>query len=185
MANLGFFDSTKVAPQQDFAPIPSGEYVAQIVDSEMKATKDNRGQYLALTYSIIDGPYKGRLLWARLNLDNANQQTVQIAQQQLSAICHACNVASINDSVQLHNRPHVVRVEFVPAGKDRRGNQRDRDSNEIRAWKKLDGQAPVGASAAPLTQQAPAQNAAQAAAAAPAQPAVSAGGRPAWAKPAA
>ncbi|MCQ4165107.1 DUF669 domain-containing protein [Tahibacter harae] len=185
MANIGFFDPSTVPPQQDFTPIPAGEYVAQIVDSEMKATKTNNGQYLNLTYSVLDGPYKGRLLWTRLNLDNPSAQTVQIAQQQLAAILHAVGLGPINDSAQLHHKPHLIRVEFVPAGRDRKGNIRERDSNEIRGWKKLEGQAPAGAGAQaqqqmPLQHQQPTQN--QVPQQQPPQPAVSAGGRPAWAR---
>ena len=36
----------------------------------MKATKAGTGQYLQLGFQILDGPHKGRKLWARLNLDN-------------------------------------------------------------------------------------------------------------------
>ena len=37
------------------------------------------GSYLNLTFEILDGNYKGRKVWSRLNLDNPNQQAVQIA----------------------------------------------------------------------------------------------------------
>ena len=138
-------------PQEDFGPIPAGEYPAQIIDSEMRATASNAGQYLSLTHQIIDGPYKGRLVWARLNLDNPNAQTVEIANRQLSAICHAAGILQVTDSVQLHHRPLVIRVEFVPAGTDRRGRTRDRDSNEIKGWKKLEGAVPAAPAQAAAT----------------------------------
>lgn len=148
MANLGFFNAAEVPPQQDYSPIPAGEYPAQIIDSNMKATASNNGQYLELTHQIIDGPYKGRNVWARLNLDNPNAQTVQIAQQQLSSICHAIGVLKPGDSTALHNKPMVIRVEFIAAGSvDKRGRTRDRDTNEIKAWKKLEGNAPAAPSA--------------------------------------
>ena len=35
-------------------------------------TKNGGGSYLQLTFQVLDGPYKGRLLWARLNLTNSN-----------------------------------------------------------------------------------------------------------------
>ena len=34
---------------------------------------------VGLTLQVIDGPYKGRMLWARLNLENPNSTAVQIA----------------------------------------------------------------------------------------------------------
>src|SRR5574337_281755 len=104
MAFLGNYVDPNAPAAQDFAPVPSGEYPAIITDSDMKPTKKNDGQYLELTYQIIDGPYKGRLVWGRLNLDNPNAQAVAIAQGQLNAIVAACGItAAMSDSQQLHN----------------------------------------------------------------------------------
>lgn len=140
MSNLGgVFDASQVAPDSGRDPIPSGEYVCCIVDSAMRPTKDNSGKYLELVHEIMDGPMKGRKVWARLNLVNVNQQTVNISQAQLSAICHAAGVLQITDSQQLHNRPMLVRVEFVRAD----GKKRTTDSNEVRGWKAINGAAPA------------------------------------------
>lgn len=140
MAFLGQqFDATQVDTEQDFTPLPSGEYPAIIIDSEMKPTKNGNGQYLELTYQVIDGPLKGRLVWERLNLDNPSVKAVEIAQRSLSSICHATGVMQVQDSQQLHNRPLVIRVEFVKAD----GQKRTSDTNEVKAHKKLDGAVPV------------------------------------------
>lgn len=160
MANLGFaFDPTAV-PESDFAAIPSGEYPAVIVDSDMKPTKSGTGKYLELAHQIIDGPYKGKKVWARLNLVNSNATAVQIAQQHLAELQRAIGlVQTISDSQLLHNRPCVIRVEFVPADA---AKGRKNDTNEIKAWKSISGATPM--SAAPTM---PAANAAPAATAAP------------------
>ena len=90
MANLGTtFDATSIEPAKAFEVLPPGQYPAQIVDSETRVTKDGNGQYLWLEIDMLDGPYKGRKLFDRLNLINANPTTVEIAQRTLSAICHA------------------------------------------------------------------------------------------------
>jgi hypothetical protein len=111
MANLNEFDATQVDPAADFEPLPAGKYVAVITDSEMKATKSGTGHYLELTFQVVDGPHKGRLLWSRLNLDNPNAMTVQIAQGELSAICHAVGVLKPKDSIELQNLPLQVTVK--------------------------------------------------------------------------
>lgn len=149
----GTFDATQVDPAQDFTPLPSGEYPAIITDSEMKPTKSGNGQYLDLTYQVTDGPMKGRLVWERLNLDNPNAKAVEIAQRSLSSLCHAVGVLQVQDSQQLHNRPLVIRVEFVPAGP-----KNNRDGNEVKAHKKLEGAAQTQPIAPAATQhvQAPA-----------------------------
>ncbi len=161
------FDARNVQPQADIAPLPSGEYPAMIVDSIMKTTKDGSGQYLELTHEVIDGPMRGRKFWARLNLVNKSAQTVQIAQQQLSAICHATGKLTVQDSSELHNVPMLVRVEYRAADPNKAGS---RDGNECKAWKPLTG----GVAAAPAPAFAP-----------PAPVATAAGAPPPWARPAA
>ena len=96
MANLNGFNAATVEPSQDFDPIPAGKYLAVITDSEMKPTKSGTGQYLQLSLQILEGPYKGRYVWARLNLHNPNPTTVKIARQELSAICRGCGVDAAN-----------------------------------------------------------------------------------------
>ena len=110
MANLRGFDATQVEPSTTFDPIPAGKYLAAIIESNMKPTKSGKGQYLELTFQILEGDFKGRKVWARLNLDNPNAQTVKIARGELSAICRAVGVMAPNDSTDLHNLPLVVTV---------------------------------------------------------------------------
>jgi hypothetical protein len=104
------FNANQVEPAADFEPIPAGKYVAVITASEMKPTKSGSGSYLELTFQIVEGEYKGRLLWERLNLDNPNPLTVKIARGELSAICRAVGVMEPRDSLELHNLPLVVSV---------------------------------------------------------------------------
>jgi hypothetical protein len=111
MANLNGFDANSVNPATDFEPLPAGKYLAIITDSEMKPTKSGSGNYLELSFQVIDGPFKGRMLWSRLNLDNPSTQAVQIAQGELSAICRAVGVMQPKDSLELHNLPLLVTVK--------------------------------------------------------------------------
>ena len=111
MANLHGFNASNVDPAVDFEPIPAGRYLAIITDSGMKPTKNGSGSFLELTFQVIDGPYKNRLLWARLNLDNPNKQAMEIARAQLSAVCRAVGVMQPKDSLELHNLPLQVTVK--------------------------------------------------------------------------
>ena len=76
MANLNGFNANEVEPAGSFEPIPAGKYPAAITESEMKPTKNGSGSYLQLTFTVTDGPYKNRVLWARLNLNNPNATAV-------------------------------------------------------------------------------------------------------------
>ena len=110
MVNLSGFDANQVEPSTVFDPIPAGKYLAAIIESSMKPTKSGKGQYLELTFQILEGDFKGRKVWARLNLDNPNAQTVKIARGELSAICRAVGVMAPNDSTDLHNLPVIIGV---------------------------------------------------------------------------
>jgi hypothetical protein len=110
MGNLDGFDANNVEPQTGFEPIPVGKYPAIITESEMKATKSGEGEYLQLTFEVVGEQYKGRRLWARLNLKNKNETAVKIAQAELSAICRAVGVMTPSDSSQLHNIPLQIDV---------------------------------------------------------------------------
>lgn len=88
MAQIAF-DASGVEPAAPLELLPPGKYVAQIVQSEMQPTKLGDGQMLCLELDILEGPHRGRKLWDRLNLVNRSQQTMEIAQRTLSAICHA------------------------------------------------------------------------------------------------
>jgi hypothetical protein len=136
MANLAGFDANRVEPSTDFDPLPAGKYLAVITDSEMKPNKAGTGHFLQLTFQIMEGPFKNRLLWARLNLDNPNATAVQIARAELSAICRAVGVLAPNDSVELHNLPLVITV------KCKKRTDTDEITNEVKGYAKKDAPQP-------------------------------------------
>lgn len=110
MADLSGFNPAEHEPLPDFTPLPKGDYVCTITESERRATNAGTGHYLLLVVEVIDGQYAGRKLFDRLNIWNPNEQAVAIAKRTLSSICNAVGVTSINDSSDLHNRPLKVTV---------------------------------------------------------------------------
>lgn len=115
MASFGqTFDASSVEPSSSYDVLPPGKYLGQIVASEMRATKDGHGQYLYLEVDILDGQYAGRKLFDRLNLVNANTDTVQIAQRTLSSICRAVGKMQVSNSEQLHLIPMTLDVRVRP-----------------------------------------------------------------------
>lgn len=104
------FNANEVDPNFAFEAIPAGKYLAIITESEEKPTKSGTGKYLQFTFQIIEGEFKDRLVWTRLNLDNPTPKTVRIARAELSAICRAVGVPAPKDPVELHNIPLVITV---------------------------------------------------------------------------
>ena len=154
------FDATSVEPTTAQELLPAGKYRAQIVESEMRVTKNGMGQFLWLMLDILDGEYKGRKIFDQLNLVNRNEQTVEIAQRTLSAICHAVGQVHVSDSEQLHFKPLAVTLKVEPAGNDKYGVYRE-------ARNKVAGYSAANAGAASGTALRPAAPGPRPAAAAP------------------
>jgi hypothetical protein len=132
MADLRGFDAQTVEPNDSFDPIPNGDYLCIITASEMKPTKAGDGAYLELELQVIEGPYQGRKLWDRLNLNNANETAVKIAKGTLSAICRAVGVLQPKDSCELHDLPLLVKVAC------KKRDDTDELTNVIKSYKKRD-----------------------------------------------
>lgn len=148
MAYIGIFDANTVAPATEYQALPSGEYLMAVTESEMKETKGGTGQYLQMTFTVLNAAVQehlGRKVFVRLNLINANQTAVDIAQRELSAICHAVGVLKLQDSQQLHDLPMCCKVAHLPA----KGEYAE--SNKISAYKPASeyGKGKPGAVAAP------------------------------------
>lgn len=138
MASLGHtFDASTVQPNSVYEVLPPGRYLSQIVQSEMRPTKDGMGQYLYLEVDILEGQYQGRKLFDRLNLVNQNAETVQIAQRTLSSICRAVGKMQVSNSEQLHLIPLIVDVRVRPP-KGMYG-----ESNSLRYLPRSPGAVPV------------------------------------------
>ncbi len=146
------FDATSVEPSQPFEVIPAGKYPVHIVASDLKPTSNGAGQYIWLELDILDGEYKGRKIWDRLNVINPNPQAVEIAQRALSALCHACGVMAFTDTEELHWKPILATVRVRPPKGDYAA------SNEIRGYSPIGGTVPAASAAAnaPQNQSAPA-----------------------------
>jgi hypothetical protein len=135
----GGFDTHSVEPQTDFAVIPPGKYPVVVEKAVVKATKTNTGHYLELTLSILDGPFKNRKVWDRINIQNPSSQCVEIGLRSLAALGQAIGLASISDTDQLVNQICVAHVKV----KD--------EQNEVRTYSALIPAAAPGIPQAPAT----------------------------------
>lgn len=87
---------------------PAGEWPCVLVGAEPAPSKTEGNGYMKLTVQMIDGPLKNSTNIVRLNLWNTNQKAVEIAQGDLSALCHATGVFllnSLDDFKLMFNKP--------------------------------------------------------------------------------
>ena len=154
------FDASGVEPLTGYELLPAGDYNVQIVESEMRPTRNGTGEYLWIGMDILDGQYQGRKAYDQLNLINPNPTTVEMAQRTLSAICHATGELHVSDSEDLHFKPMTIRVSIR---KPKDGGQ---ERNQIRYLVPKSDQATI-----PMRQAAPQRPARPAATATPTAPA--------------
>jgi len=94
-----------------FKDLPPGLYAVRITGEESKLTKSGTGEYLQLTFEVIDGPYAGNKIFDRLNLRNPSDRAMEIARKTLVAICEAVSVTELNESSELLGK--VLRITTV------------------------------------------------------------------------
>ena len=128
MAQLGQIDFNEVHASDEL--LPAGEYTAIIVASGARSedpqtkegfviSKSGKGAYLPMTFEIIDGEFKGRQVRKNFNLQNANQDAVRIARQEMKQLLVALNwdfarkPGGPEDTSELHMIPLVVMSTWV------------------------------------------------------------------------
>lgn len=104
------FNAHNVDPTQGAGSLPVGKHNVIIEKSDVKATKANDGGLVEFGLKIIDGPNAGVTGAYRLNLYHSNPQAVEIANRQLSALCHVTGQFMLADTSALHNIPFMVEV---------------------------------------------------------------------------
>lgn len=136
MATLNF-DATQYDPNVgNYDPLPAGDYTAMVEATEMKPTQAGNGYYLALTWEICEGEHQGRKIWQNITIQNPSQKAEEIGARQLSNVCHAVGILQCNESEELHGRPCLITLKFVPPN----GNYGAK--NEVVKCSPLNGQLP-------------------------------------------
>ena len=147
MAQLNFNGQGQEA-MDDFSVVPSDTYNVQIVKSEIIQTKDKQGTLLKVQYKIIDGKFKGRIVFGQYNLTNPSTQAVEISRKQMKTLCDAIGKPNgVGDSNELHDIPLQIKVSVKPA------QGQYAEQNEIKFYSKYEGpkveSAGTGCSASP------------------------------------
>lgn len=127
----------KVEPKSR-EPVPEGTYLAMITRDERLETKTPGNYRLSLTWEIVDGEHKGRLVFDSLNLwrnmqADSDAYTIARAESTLADICTAVGVTGFNDTAELHDKIIKIHVIVRPPQKNYGA------SNAIVAYKSING----------------------------------------------
>lgn len=124
MAELPEVFNASEAEDAGFSVIPAGWYVASIVKSQLKDTRNNDGKMISLQFKIIEGEYAKRIVFANLNIINKNDTAVRIAKSDLKKICEAIDMETVIDTDDLlGNELQIKLIEKKATGKYPAGNE--------------------------------------------------------------
>lgn len=167
MAQLNM-DLHETETSTTYEPIPAGDYLAQIIDSEIKESKTGT-HYIKFIWEIMDEKCRGRQVFENVSLSNLpgkryepGQSPAEIGQRKLKTIAVCGNHPNPNflkDTEELHNLPIIIKIKT-------RQDEQYGAQNDVKGYRPARTVAPVSTDAAP----APAE-------AAPAKPKAAA---PAW-----
>jgi len=133
MAKLNFNGAGQEA-MDDFSVVPADTYNVQIVKSEVVETKAKTGTLLKTQFKVIDGKFKGRIIFGQYNLTNPNVQAVEISRKQMKTLCDAIGKPDgVQDSNEMHNIPLQIKVSVKPA------DGQYAEQNEIKFYSKYEG----------------------------------------------
>lgn len=99
-----------------FDPLPPGTYDVEILKADLTATNAGDGKYINLDMSVTSSEYFGRRIFDKLNIENKNQTTEQIARANLGKILRIMEIhpSTFLDSDQMIGGKFPVRVTIEP-----------------------------------------------------------------------
>lgn len=106
------FNARAVAPAKprDNTLVPNGWYRAWIIESDIAPNSKGTGKNMTFTWEIVEGDHEKRRVWDSLSIENPSDVAVKIAQEALSAICHATGVLDMESTGQLHGEVCMIKV---------------------------------------------------------------------------
>jgi hypothetical protein len=135
-------DTLPASSSGDFSPIPAGNYNVRVVKADLTDTKDGTGQYIKLRLDVVGPSHQGRVLWANLNIRNKSAKAEEIGRSQMGDLMRACGLAKVSDTDQFIGNEVSVKVEV-------KNDDTYGPGNEVKAFRSVEGAAPMAPAAAP------------------------------------
>jgi hypothetical protein len=149
MGNLGkAFDFSKV-PQSDRGPmslLPSGLYIAHIIEGSVVPAKSGRGLVANLMWEILDGPHERRRVWSRVNVENENETAQEIGQRFMGMLQTALGIEGLVDSTDVF----LFQAVEINVGVEKSRDPQYPDRNMVKSIRPVPGVSRAAAPAARL-----------------------------------
>lgn len=117
-----FFDTPKEQSDNDFGPLPPGQYYAMVIDTDVKNTKKGDGKYVSVAFQITSGKHKGQRVFTNFNIENPNEKAVKIGRAQFKSFLASCGVTDplhteVDYQRKINNKMLMLDV-IIETGKD-------------------------------------------------------------------
>lgn len=113
MARLNLSIKNVEVNKQDYSPVPDGKYNVVVAKADVKESKSG-GHYLNVGYQVVDGDFKGRIIFDIVNIQHSNPEVVRIGMERLATIAWATGHEkdSVDDTDDLINKlPFSISVK--------------------------------------------------------------------------
>ena len=151
--NQTFIADELPQPTSDFSPLPDGFYNVVVTKAEVKNTKDGTGQYIAVRYDVTGPTHQGRVVFGNLNIKNKSSVAEDIGRQQLGSLMRSIGLDRVDDTDQLIGGNLSIKL----ATRTQEGYE---PTNEIKAFKAIEGALPSFANSVKQLEQTPAKSSA-------------------------
>ena len=109
--NLGYNPTEMPEPENNYEPLPAGEYLCTIEKVECKQSQKNENNwYLNVMFSVIGADYTNRKVFEIINFKNDNEVAERIGAQALGQLVRATGVKWTGESDDLVGGNCYVKV---------------------------------------------------------------------------
>lgn len=110
-------EDIRTAEVLNLEPIPEGRYTVKVDATDLKPTKDGKGQYIKVEFIVLGPRFQGRKLFANLNIVNDSAESMRIGRQQIKSLMVAGGMSQeqinrFNDTDQLLGLTVNARVKI-------------------------------------------------------------------------
>ena len=108
MSEYNFNANTAPEPM-DFEPMPVGDYLCAITNTEIGEPNDKGTKQLLITFKVLNGDHKGREVreWYTI-ICPTSAKAEEIAQRNLRQICESIGIAGFTQTEELHDKPLIA-----------------------------------------------------------------------------
>lgn len=104
--------------------IPNGIYKMQVKEAEVCTSKNGSGQYIKMTWEIVEGTYAKRIIFQNINIRNTSANAEKIGRGQLARVLTSMGITVCNNTDQLLYKPVMGKIGVEV---DKTGQYEDRN----------------------------------------------------------